>query len=215
MSRPAGKKVFTRQMTFEGYFALITNLDKKIAQISQIKPKSVKLQLNRLNNIKAVITLLMFTGIRISETRIITTGDIRKAIKNYAFVVYEPKKRNYRKVEINKTAAKAFKIVFNDYLNEISDNNLIIRRSNRIQSSYSKNYLQEMVNSYMHEVLGEEFTTHSFRRLVITEIIKTHGVEYAQAVANHSKIETTFIYKNRPEEGSMGEALEAMWRNRS
>jgi integrase len=214
MARPAGKRVYTRKMTFKGYFALINNLDEKIAQISLLRTKSVKLQLNRLHSIKAVITILMFTGLRISETRLITIGDIRKAINLFSFVVFEPKKRSYRKVEINKTASIAFKIVFEKYLDEISDNNLVIRRYKRIQTPYSKNYLQNMVNEYIHSVLGEEYTSHSFRRLVLTEIIKTHGVEYAKAVANHSKIETTFIYKNRPEEGSMGEALEAMWKNR-
>jgi integrase len=214
MARPAGNKVFTRQMTFEGYFALINSLDEKIAKTSLLKNKSVKLELNKLEAIKAVITILIFTGLRISETRLITIGDIRKAIKYLSFVVYEQKKKKYRKVEISKTGAKAFKLVFKKYLDEISDNNLVIRRYKRIQTPYSPNYLQNMINNYIHSVLGEEYTSHSFRRLVITEVIKTHGVEYAKAVANHSKIETTFIYKNRPEEGSMGEALEAMWKNR-
>lgn len=214
MARPANKRVFTRKMTFELYFKLLDVLEEKRVKLIEKQTKTVKLELNKLENIKSVLILLIFTGLRISETRLITVGDIRKAISTRGFVVYEPKKKKNRKVEISETAKKTFKKVFNKKLNEISNNNLIIRRHNRIQEAYSKNYLQALVNGYIHEVLGEEYTSHSFRRFVITEVIKTHGADYAQKVANHSKIETTFIYKAMLDEGEIASALDAMWKNR-
>lgn len=212
MGRPANKRVFTREMTFEGFFLLIDTLDDKIAKTSKKRTKSVKLEVNKLENIKAVLVVLVFTGLRISETRLITIGDIRKAVTRGGFSVYEPKKKQNRKVEVGETATRIFRKIFNTKLNEISDNNLIIRRYNRIQEPYSKNYLQALVNGYIHKVLGEEFTTHSFRRMVLTEVGDVHGMEYAQIVANHSKIETTFLYKKMKQ--TIPEVLDAMWKNR-
>ena len=212
MARPANKRVFTREMSFEGFFKLIDTLDQEIAKISQKQTKTVKLELNKLENIKAILIILIFTGLRISETRLITIGDIRKAISKYGFSIYEPKKKKNRKVEVSETATRVFKKTFDTKLNEISDNNLIIRRYNRIQKPYSKNYLQALVNAYIHKVLGEELTTHSFRRLVITEAGDTYGMEYAQKIANHSKIETTFLYKKLKH--NIPQVLDAMWSNR-
>ena len=212
MARPANKRVFTRKMSLEGYFHLMEVLEQKTAILSQKRTPSVKLQLNKYENIQAVLVLLIYTGLRVSETRLITVGDIRKAISTKGFVIYEPKKRENRKVSVGSNAVKAFKKYFNEKLSEISNNNLIVRKYNRIQSPYSSNYLQVLINDFIHEVLGEEYTTHSFRRFVLTKSIKNFGVKEAQKIANHKDIKTTILY-DTIEDDVLGDALDSIWTN--
>jgi len=212
MARPANRRVFTRKMSLEGYFRLMEVLEQKMANLSQKRSSSVKLQLNKYKNIQAVLVLLIYTGLRVSETRLITVGDIRKAISTKGFVIYEPKKRENRKVSVGSNAVKAFKKYFNEKLSEISNNNLIVRKYNRIQSPYSSNYLQVLINDFIHEVLGEEYTTHSFRRFVLTRAVKNFGVKEAQKIANHKDIKTTILY-DTIEDDVLGDVLDSIWTN--
>ena len=215
MARPANKRIFTEKMTFEAYYALLAKIEQKRAILAKKRHPTVTLSQNLLSNIEAIIIILMATGLRISEVRFITVGDIRKAIINHAFVVYEPKKNQYRRVVIGRATAEIFKKVFNEKLNEISNNNLIIRKHKNIQSPFSKDYLQQMINKFTKEVLGEGFTSHSFRRFAITEVLNRAGENEAKVLANHSKIETTLLYKRFNEEEILKSVLDGVWKNQT
>ena len=213
MARPANQRIFTEKMTFEAYNALLSKIAQKRAFLAKKRHPTVTLSLNQLSNIEAIIVILMHTGLRVSEVRLLTIGDIRKAITNHAFVVYEAKKKSYRRVVIGKTTAETFKKIFNDKLNEISNNNLIIRKHKNIQSPYSSDYIQQFVNSFMRDTLGAGYTTHSFRRFAITEVLNRAGVNEAKVLANHSKVETTLLYKRFNEEEILKSVLDGVWKN--
>ena len=114
---------------------------------------------------------------------------------------------------IGKTTAQIFKKIFNEKLNEISNNNLIIRKYRNIQSPYSSDYIQQFTNRFLRETLGAGYTTHSFRRFAITEVLNRAGVNEAKVLANHSKVETTLLYKRFNEEEILKSVLDGVWKN--
>lgn len=214
MARPSGKKIFKKSISIEHYLSLMAIIDQKTAEIQASENKTVKLELNKMQNIKGTITILVHTGLRIGEVKYITNGMIREAILTQNFSAYEPKTKRARNVNVSKIAVKHFRTVFADYINEIENDNFVIRKLNKPKETLSQNYFQNMINDFLHEALGERYSSHGFRRQVIIDIINYDNVTKAQKIIGHKNESTTRIYEGIVSDSAAQTALDSRWTNR-
>ena len=213
MARPKHKLHFKEKLSYKKYLKVLKYLDEKSIIIAKKKNPTVKLELNTIANVRASIFLLMHTGLRVSEIRLIKNEDILRAVKEQEFWVYEPKKKGMRRVELSNALSEIFKEFFKEYLNELKNENYIIRIYNKPTTPLSQNYLQVLINRHLKDALGAGHTTHGFRRYIITRLIKIADAKKAQVVANHKDIATTMLYLNVLEKGDAGKALESLIEN--
>jgi integrase len=214
MGRPSGRKIFKKSISIEDYLRLVAIIEEKRVEISNSKRKTVKLELNKLNNIKGTITILVHTGLRIGEVLSITNGNIREAILNKNFSAYESKTKRPRNVNISKVATVHFREVFAIHINEVENDNFVIRKLNKPKSQLSQNYFQNMINDFLHEALGERYSSHGFRRQVIIDLINYDTVKTAQMIIGHKDERTTRIYEGIVSDSAAQTALEARWKNK-
>jgi len=198
MSRPKGIKRIKKSIRKQDLLRLIAFLDQKKADILKIKNKSVKLQLQKIHNSKIAFYILFHTGLRVSELVDIKMEHIKEAILDREFSVFQSKQSRARSVSISVEAAQIFREIFNEQLNEMSLNSYAIRKHGKSNSKLSENYMQEFLNKTMKEVLGDRYTTHSFRKGLINDLLKNgyHASE-VQEIVGHADVRTTLLYANR------------------
>ena len=80
----------------------------------------------------------------------------------------------------------------------MSLNSYAIRKHGKSNNKLSENYMQEFLNKTMKEVLGDRYTTHSFRKGLINDLLKNgyHASE-VQEIVGHADVRTTLLYANR------------------
>jgi len=208
--RPQNSKIARKKITTKQYKFLIETLAKKEEKITQKKNRTVKLELNKLKNIKAVITILAHTGLRIGETQKITIKQIKEAITDRTFSILQSKNSKARNVNISKEGVEDFKKTFGNMLNE-EYNNYIIRKFNKPKEHLNRDYIQQIVNKFITDTLGDRYSSHGFRRNLIVELIAYGGTKFAQKIVGHSDIRTTNIYDDQITDSEAQRALDAIW----
>ncbi len=179
----------------EDYLRLKEILELKKLILENSESKSVTSQQHKLKNIEIAFTLLYHTGMRMSELRDIKLSDIVEAIQTKELYIYQSKTNSVRVANISSNGVKEFKEVFNVYLNEIERNTYILRRWGKPKENLSNGYLERLLNSFLRETLGDRYSTHSFRRGLINDmIIKGHSTIEIQKMIGHRHISTTSIY---------------------
>lgn len=165
MARPKGNKTYTNKITMSQYLRLIDVLEVRERKIKFSKVKSTTfIELHKIHNIRATITILAYAGIKIHQVSQITLKDIREAVNSQKLL----------NINIGDKGASTLLNVFSHFLNDY-DNTYAIRRFNKPYNSLSTDYLQQMVNSFLKEVLGDGFTSYSFRRNFYKKIILFRG----------------------------------------
>ena len=124
--------------------------------------------------------------------------DIKEVILNREFSNFQSKQSRSRSVSISIEAVQIFREIFNEQLSEIDSNTYAIRKHGKKYSKLSENYMQEFLNSTMKEVLGDRYTTHSFRKALINDLLKNgyHASE-VQEIVDHSDVRTTLLYASK------------------
>ena len=215
MARPKNKKIFKEKISYKDYLSLMDFLDQKIEKIKLKKNRTVKLELNKIQNIKGILTLLTHTGMRIGETQQITIKQIKDGILENRFSIVQSKVSRARKVIISKTGVEDFKKVFDCYIDEYDYNNYVIRKLNQPKEYFNKTYLQNITNNMIKEVMGEMYSTHGFRRNLIIEMIDRAGTKDAQLMIGHKSILTTHMYDDDITNEEAQRLLDAIWRDAS
>jgi len=155
--------------------------------------------------LKLSFTLLYITGCRISEILNFTSYDLKKIIKNKEFSLS------------NNTKTKSTRLI------EFSDNQILLLEKVFPQNKKEKNeYLftrngsknpmtiggfTTLCNFYIQKCLGKLYSSHGFRRNMITTILQTTGrVKLAQTHIGHKNSATTIRY-DTPLDGEIKNVL--------
>ena len=179
----------------EDYLRLKEVLELKKLILLNAHLKNVKFQLLKLRNINVAFTLLYYTGMRMSELQNIKVSDVIEAINTNELYIYQSKIDSVRCATISTNGTKEFKEVIDDHLSEVDRDTYILRRWGNPKKGLSIGYIERTLNSFLKTTLGSRYSTHSFRRGLINDMIKHgHSTIEVQKMIGHKHISTTSIY---------------------
>ena len=139
-----------------------------------------------------IFCLLYYSGARINELSQIRYKHIKEIIQNSETVIVTYKTKNERILYFSEQAIKEVKKYFD--LPE-DENNYVIASWNNPKNRMHEISLINLVNKYMKKVLGEGFTSHSFRQGLLTEMgSRSINPKIIQSFIGHSDVKTTLRY---------------------
>jgi integrase/recombinase XerD len=179
------KKKFTKireNITEVEYQKLLTYLNGK-----------EDLTTNTKNNLRRTFILLYFTGMRVNEVKQLKVKDINTIYEKEELIIVTHKTRKERKLFFSKEAIKQIKkyFVFND--NSKNEDFIITTKGNPLKTPSSSTFIAK-VNSFIQEVLGHRYSSHSFRAGIITDMSKSINPKFIKEFIGHSDIKTTMRY---------------------
>ena len=168
----------------------ITEKEYKLL-LSHAKGDDSLKEFNR-NRFLRIFILLYYSGARINELSQIKYKHIKEIIQNGETIIVTYKTHNERILYFSSKAIKEIKKYFN--FTE-DDNDYIIASWNKPKNRMHEISLINLVNKYMKKVLGEGFTSHSFRQGLLTEMgSKSINPKIIQSFIGHSDVKTTLHY---------------------
>jgi integrase len=168
----------------------ITEKEYKLL-VSHTKGDDSLKEFNR-NRLLQIFCLLFYSGARINELSQIKYKHIYEIIETGETVIVTYKTKNERILYFSKKAIKEIKKYFE--LNQNEDH-YIIASWNDPKTRLHEISLINLVNKYMKKVLGEGFTSHSFRQGLLTEMgSRSINPKIIQAFIGHSDVKTTLRY---------------------
>lgn len=139
-----------------------------------------------------IFWLLYYSGARVNELSQIKYSHIKEIIQNGETVIVTYKTKNKRILYFSDQATKEAKKYFD--LPE-DENNYVIASWNNSKNRMHEISLINLVNKYMKKVLGEGFTSHSFRQGLLTEMgSRSINPKIIQSFIGHSDVKTTLRY---------------------
>lgn len=138
------------------------------------------------------IELLFLSGLRVSEILDIRIEDIQNAINNSELSVFVKKQKIVRHIPLSKNSINLLKKLVKD---ETDIESLFIHKRNNKRSHLNHIGFTKDFNSLIQLVLGKEYSTHSFRKGLITEFSKK-GInpKITQTFIGHRNVTTTLNY---------------------
>jgi integrase len=139
-----------------------------------------------------IFILLYYSGVRINELSQMRYSHIREILKNGETIIETYKTQNERILYFSEQAIKDIKKYF---LFTEDDNDYIIASWDNPKTRMHEIALINLVNKYMKKVLGEGFTSHSFRQGLLTEMgSRSINPKIIQSFIGHSDVKTTLRY---------------------
>ncbi|WP_165786861.1 site-specific integrase [Aliarcobacter cryaerophilus] len=149
---------------------------------------------SRVNLLRA-FCILYYTGLRVNELQEMRLHNIQDLISTGETKIALPKTSNERKLFASKDFQRELKSLFADELAITNNNHLRIIAKSSSNASIQKNAFINKVNSKMREVLGDGYTSHSFRQGIISEMAaKGVNIKIISKFIAHSDIKTTALY---------------------
>ena len=168
----------------------ITEKEYKLLQSHTKGDDSLK-EFNR-NRFLRIFSFLYFSGVRVNELSQIKYKHIKEIIKNGETVIVTHKTKNERILYFSDQSIKEIKKYFDIPEDE---NDYIIASWNNPKNRMHEISLINLVNKYMKKVLGEGFTSHSFRQGLLTEMgSRSINPKIIQSFIGHSDVKTTLHY---------------------
>lgn len=157
-------------------------------------------RLTTLNKYRKIFTFLFYTGCRINEVLKLKTEDIQSILDYGKARIITSKTERYagqefRVVHFSPLAISEIRKEFNDILKH--PNAYCIRAYNNKDKEMNKIGLTNQLNRYLEKIFGnKDFTTHSFRRGLIREMIIDNNVngKIVQKFIGHKNLSTTNEY---------------------
>jgi len=180
MARPTGTTRAKKPMFKKEYERLINATYKSLSIRASTRVK-----------LRAAFTLLYHTGCRISEIAKLHSDDIKSMIAH----------NEYSTTNLTKTGRTRL-ISFDtngcqiELLKKIlpSEDSYLFAKNNS-QNPMTTSALTRHMNTFIHKVLGELYSTHSFRGGYITIAHKQgHSLEHIREDIGHKNISTTALY---------------------
>lgn len=138
------------------------------------------------------LELLYMSGMRISEILDIRIKDIKDAIDKGELSIFVKKQQIIRHIPISEKSAKILKILVDGV--DDTDGYLIHRRNN-VRSKLNTNSFTKEFNDLIQMVLGENYSSHSFRKGIITEMgVSGINPKIIQHFIAHKNVSTTLNY---------------------
>ena len=139
-----------------------------------------------------IFCLLYYSGARINELSQIRYKHIKQITENAETVIITYKTKNERILYFSEQAIKEVKTYFE--LTE-DENNYVIASWNNPKNKMHEISLISLINKYMKKVLGDGFTSHSFRQGLLTEMgSRSINPKIIQSFIGHSNVKTTLRY---------------------
>ena len=160
---------------------------KLIAQVLGAEMREYKRQ-----NLLGTFVLLYYTGLRLNEIQTLRIQDLLDLLENGEMKIKTQKTNTERKLYLSKN----FKRDILKYINlEQDPENKIIQKHNYKRSSIHEKAYINLVNSFMKDVLGTGYTSHSFRQGILTEMgSKGINPKIMKEFIGHKNINTTLGY---------------------
>lgn len=153
------------------------------------------LRSNTKQNLLRTFTILFFTGLRLNEVQELKIIDIKNLLQNGNVKIDISKTSTQRKLYLTNSFQKELLKLF-DLKNEDDENRIISKGSNKNKkTSINKIVFIQQVNKTIKEILGEGFSSHSFRQGLITEMgSKSINIKIISQFVGHKNISTTMGY---------------------
>lgn len=146
-------------------------------------------------NYLRTFTILYYTGLRLNEVQELTIKHIKelfdKGITKIATTKTDSERKLYNSENFQNDLIKLF-----DFQTEHNEMKVISKGSdkNRMTGLNKKEYTRQ-INLIMKEVLGEGFSSHSFRQGLLTEMgAKGINISIIRDFVGHSNSQTTMGY---------------------
>lgn len=191
--RPSGTTKAKRAIRNDEYQVLIlkTKRDKSIQHSTRQK-------------LLCAFTLLYHTGCRVDEIRLWKQKDINIIVTKGIYSLTNDTKTNKpRLIRFASTSIEEIKKYDN-----IKKGYLFTK--NASDQPISKSGFQRMINTQIQKVLGDLYSSHSFRAGLTMKLIRTAGAAVAKAHMGHKDIKTTLIY-DRVEDKDITNSLEQIF----
>ncbi len=152
---------------------------------------------NTKENYFNLFTILYYTGARLNEIPQLTIEDLLLAIKKKELIIKAHKQKKERSIVLSDRAIKEFKKITED---QNPQHKVIKVKSNPFTTPSPISFIAK-VNRVIQEVLGDRYSSHSFRAGVITELaVKGINPKIIQNFIGHSNINTTLNYISTSQE---------------
>lgn len=152
-------------------------------------------------NLLRTFTILFFTGLRLNEVQELKIINIKNLIENKNVKIDISKTSTQRKLYLTNSFQKELLKLF-DFKNELDDNKIISKGSDKNKrTSINKIVFIQQVNKTIKEILGEGFSSHSFRQGLITEMgSKSINIKIISQFVGHKNVSTTMGYMKPTDE---------------
>ena len=152
-------------------------------------------------NLLRTFTILFFTGLRLNEVQELKIINIKNLIENKNVKIDISKTSTQRKLYLTNSFQKELIKLF-DFKNELDDNKIISKGSDKNKrTSINKIVFIQQVNKTIKEILGEGFSSHSFRQGLITEMgSKSINIKIISQFVGHKNVSTTMGYMKPTDE---------------
>lgn len=146
-----------------------------------------------------IFSLLYYSGMRINEVTQIKYSHIDEIIQTGRTIIVSHKTKVERELFFSANAIKEIRKYFR-YTEDELDNYCITSWGNPRKRFHEISLIQ-LVNRYLKNILGEHYTSHSFRQGLITEMgSRSINPRIIQHFIGHKNISTTLGYIKPTEE---------------
>lgn len=146
-----------------------------------------------------IFSLLFYSGMRVNEITQIKYSHIDSLITTGETIIVSHKTSRERVLYFSDNAIKEIKKYFTYTDDEL--NNYCITSWGNPQKSFHEISLIQLVNKYMKNILGDNYTSHSFRQGLISEMgSKSVNPRVIQSFIGHMNVSTTLNYIKPTEE---------------
>jgi integrase/recombinase XerD len=140
--------------------------------------------------VRLAFVLLYFTGCRNSEIVNFTYKDLEYIYKNKEYSLDNNNKtKSTRLLHFSSKALEDIQTIDTDTSKEY------LFHKNGSDKPMSASSFNQLLNKHIKSILGDMYSTHSFRKGIITDIVNSTGnIKLAQKIAGHSNSNTTNMY---------------------
>ncbi|MCK5111822.1 MAG: site-specific integrase [Arcobacteraceae bacterium] len=154
-------------------------------------------------NLLRTFTILYYTGLRLNELKKLRIKHIKELLENKILKIDLSKTSTERKLYLSDNFGKQLVKLF-DFENEDAENRVIGKGSNKRTGINNITFIQQ-INSFMKKVLGDGYTSHSFRQGLLTEMgSKGINVKIMSMYIGHKNVTTTMRYVRPTDDDIIG-----------
>ncbi len=153
---------------------------------------------NTKQNLLRSFTILYYTGLRLNELQQMKLYHIQQLLENGSCKLVLSKTKSERKLFAGDEFKKQMKKLFNVTSEVDTDARIIAKGSVKTgKTGINNDVFIKQVNKTMKQILGEGYTSHSFRQGIITEMgSKSINTKIISKFIGHSDVKTTMRYIN-------------------
>ena len=153
-------------------------------------------------NLLRTFCILYFTGLRLNELQQMRLSHIKELLEQGSTKLVLPKTKSERKLFVGEEFKKQIVKLFS--IDDTTDLEVRVITKGSVKSGrtgINHDVFIKQVNSKMKEILGNGYTSHSFRQGLITEMgSKQINTKIISKFIGHSDVKTTMKYINPTDE---------------